>query len=439
MKLTPLEPWIARQVARQVARPVANKTGPSNAPLARSDLERYQIEKLRETIELARTKSPFYRKHFAGAPQTLATRNDLAQFPFTTAQALRDHPLQLLCTSQDDIHRVVTLDTSGTTGEPKRIYFTQDDQELTIDFFHIGMSTFTAPGDCVLILLPCERPGSVGDLLASGLERMTVRAIQYGPGHAEAETLQLIARENVSGIVGTPTQALALARQPDAPALQIKSVLLSTDHVPHAIVDAIERAWGCTVYNHYGMTEMGLGGGVECAARRGYHLREADLYFEIVNPLTGLPVAEGQAGEVVFTTLTRRGMPLIRYRTGDLGHFISGECPCGTTLKTLSRITTRRDGFVRVGDSFLTMADLDEAIFAVDGVVNFAATLLSHSPRARLEIAARVIPGYETNAAAIQAAVESIPAVGRAAVAVEVSTHLPARAPQAGKRRINCL
>ena len=94
------------------------------------------------------------------------------------------------------------------------------------------------------------------------------------------------------------------------------------------------------------MTEMGLGGGVECQARRGYHLREADLYFEIVHPQTGEPVTEGETGEIVFTTLTRQGMPLIRYRTGDLSRFIPGQCPCGTTLRTLEKVTRRLSGKV---------------------------------------------------------------------------------------------
>ena len=84
---------------------------------------------------------------------------------------------------------------------------------------------------------------------------------------------------------------------------------------------------------------------------------------------------DGEYGEVVFTTLTRRGMPLIRYRTGDVSRFVAGECPCGTHLKTLERITHRLDGRLSVGPGYLTMADLDEAIFAIDGVLNFTATL----------------------------------------------------------------
>ncbi len=128
-------------------------------------------------------------------------------------------------------------------------------------------------------------------------------------------------------LVGLPGQVLALVRHPAAimlPPGRIRSVLLSADYVPDAVVREIGRVWGCPVFNHYGMTEMGLGGGVDCRALTGYHLREADLYFEIVDPVDGRPLPEGESGEVVFTTLTRRGMPLIRYRTGRPGRFSPG-------------------------------------------------------------------------------------------------------------------
>ncbi|MEI2659690.1 MAG: hypothetical protein V9G11_06915 [Bifidobacterium adolescentis] len=191
MRLSPLELWIARKI------------GQADGALDRAALERWQLQKLRETIALARAKAPFYRRHLANAPQELAALNDLAQFPFTTAQDIRVNPLQFLCVSQDEIHRVVTLDTSGTTGDPKRIYFTREDQELTIDFFNAGMSTFTSAGDRVLILLPGDRAGSVGDLLAMGLGRLGALGIKHGPGIPEPITLQRLADENANGVVGT--------------------------------------------------------------------------------------------------------------------------------------------------------------------------------------------------------------------------------------------
>ncbi|MCC7206135.1 MAG: phenylacetate--CoA ligase family protein [Anaerolineae bacterium] len=376
MRRTPLDAWAAHKIGR------------AGSPVQRADLDAYQRHRLRATVDRARQRSRFYRHLLADAPLDAPLPDGL---PFTTPGDIRADPLAFVCVSQDAIQRVVTLDSSGTTGQPKRLYFTPDDQALTVDFFGVGMSTFTDPGDRVLILLPGQTPGSVGDLLAVGLARIGAVPIQHGPVRDAAATLDVMRREKVNVLVGAPTHVLALARQPDAASVRLKSVLLSTDHVPNAIKAAIERAFTCAVYNHYGMTEMGLGGGVECAARRGYHLREADLLVEIVDPATGRVLPDGEYGEVVFSTLTREGMPLLRYRTGDVSRFLPGACPCGTALRTLERITHRLGGPI----PGLTMADLDEALFALDGVLNFTATLAREDQRDVLHIAVQMAAGAD--------------------------------------------
>jgi phenylacetate-coenzyme A ligase PaaK-like adenylate-forming protein len=134
---------------------------------------------------------------------------------------------------------------------------------------------------------------------------------------------------------------------------------------------------------------MGFGGGVECEARQGYHMREADLLFEIVDPKTGAHLGEGEAGEVVFTTLTRRGMPLIRYRTGDLSRFLPGPCPCGTVLKTMAPVRGRIDGRLELEPGImLAMEDLDEALFPIRGLIDFSAELTLEHDRNHLLIRA---------------------------------------------------
>ncbi len=419
--LTPLEPWIAQKI------------GVEGNRLTQEHIQNYQLTWLRETLRLVRKRSPFYRAHLAGAPDHLDCLEDLAQFPFTTADDLREQGLRFLCVSQGDIQRVVTLDTSGTTGAPKRLYFTASDQELTVDFFHVGMSTLTDPGDRVLILLPGERPGSVGDLLATALERLGAVAIKHGPVRDPVQTLEVLAEQRATGLVGVPVQVLALARIAESVGLSpppvLKRLLLTTDHVPDAIVRELKRMWGCEVYNHYGMTEMGLGGGVECQARRGYHLREADLYFEIVDPVTGEPVDEGEEGEVVFTTLTRVGMPLLRYRTGDASRFIPGDCPCGTVLKTLERVRGRIQGRIEIGADYLTMADLDEALFPIAGLLDFSVTLTCEEGVNRLHVQGFAIK--ETGAAStstiwrqlnIIPSIKSAQEAGRLTVSVDVET-----------------
>ena len=156
----------------------------------------------------------------------------------------------------------------------------------------------------------------------------------------------------------------------------IGSVLLSTDYVPRAITETLRNVWDCRVFNHYGMTETGLGGGVECEALDGYHLRDADLYFEVVDHESGEAVADGTTGEVVFTTLTRRGMPLIRYKTGDMAGIVPQPCPCGTFLRRMERVRGRWESGIRLGpESTLTLPDMDEALFRLPGLLDYRATV----------------------------------------------------------------
>ncbi|HYA43324.1 MAG TPA: AMP-binding protein [Syntrophobacteraceae bacterium] len=433
MRVTPLESWIS------------GKIGNRRGNLTRREIEAYQLEKLRETIRWARTKSSLYKTRLAHTGEDKVCRlGDLERLPFTSSEDIRRNPLELLCVSQGEINRVVTLATSGTTGDPKRIYFTLDDQEATIDFFHHGMSTLARPGDRVLILLPADRPGSVGDLLAKGIGRLGALGIAHGPVRDLRNTLHVMERERVDSLVGIPVQVLALARHWSGNVRPVRNVLLSTDYVPGAIIRELRRIWGCEVFTHYGMTEMGYGGGVECAALFGYHLREADLLLEIIDPATGDPVEEGKPGEVVFTTLTRRGMPLIRYRTGDISRFIAEKCPCGTMLKSMERVRGRTEGNLKIGSGVaLSMVDLDEALFPLPGLLDFSAVLTGDYGKDRLciEILAMEANG-EKMASRARSAVDSIPAVraacreGALSVSVAVRREAQTGLMGVGKRRI---
>lgn len=371
MRLTPLEPWICQKIFAD------DRDG---HVLTREALEAYQMPKLRQTLEMASTRSHFYKRHLSGKNLNITNFKQFADLPFTTAEDIKHNPLDFLTVSQSDIHRVVTLQSSGTTGRPKRVYFTLNDQELTIDFFQYGISTLVNRGERVLILLPGKNPGSVGDLLKKALKRLGAEGIVYGPVINPADALAVIQKERIDCLVGIPVQVLSLAKYRDANGMavpvMIKSVLLSTDYVPEAVVSALQEAWGCQVFNHYGSTEMGLGGALECEALSGYHLREADLYFEIVDPVTGLPLPDGEYGEVVFTTLTRQGMPLIRYKTGDLSRFLKEPCPCGTILKRLDKVTGRIAGTIRLANgSSVRITDLDEPLLSLDGIVDFMAEI----------------------------------------------------------------
>jgi phenylacetate-coenzyme A ligase PaaK-like adenylate-forming protein len=368
---TPLEGWIRKKAG----------IGPQLVGGSFAEaLKEYQLRLVNETIDYARRNAPFYRRHLASLPAApLKSLSDIARIPFTTPSDLARDPFGFLAVRQADVARIVTLRTSASTGNAKRLFFTEEDLELTVDFFHHGMSTLVKPGQRVMVFLPGERADSVGDLLVRGLARMDVRAFAYGPISDPVHAAQATAAFGAHCLVGIPTQVLALASSSDGAALglgSIKSVLLTTDYVPRAITETLEKLWDCRVFNHYGMTEMGLGGGVECEALNGYHLRDGDLYFEVVDHESGKVVPDGTKGEVVFTTLTRRGMPLVRYRTGDKAGFITQPCPCGTALRTMEPVRGRWEGAVRLGPGFtLTLPDMDEALFRLPGLLDYRATV----------------------------------------------------------------
>jgi phenylacetate-CoA ligase len=389
MQVSPLHPWVASKLGQD-----------PDTDICLTRLRNHQLLQLNRTLAHATAHSPFYRKrlqHWRG--RTLASLTELEELPFTTATDLRNEGLQMLGVSQGAIDRVVTLESSGTTGAAKRLYFTQEELALTQAFFRCGMSQVLRPGHRALVLLPGELPASAGDLLARALEPMNVTCQVEGlvtdPGRCAA----LLAEEHFDCVVGIPVQVLSMLRHPRAAAIppgRIKSVFLTSDYVPAALVAEIDRRWGCPAFNHYGMTEMAMSGGVECLALAGYHLREPDLYFEVVDPATGRILPAGETGEVVVTTLTRTGMPLIRYRTDDLARFLSEPCPCGSNLPRLGKLRGRMGKRVDLGENRrLGMPDLDEALFVIPGLINFRAVLTAEESINYLALTLETVAGQE--------------------------------------------
>jgi phenylacetate-coenzyme A ligase PaaK-like adenylate-forming protein len=367
--ITPLEAWIREKA--HIGRDLTHR------PFVEA-LEDYQLQKVNEVIDYAHRNSPFYRRHFASLPPTpLVALSDITRIPFTTPADLVNDPFGFLAVRQDDIARIVTLRTSGSTGEAKRLFFTEGDLDLTIDFYHHGMSTLVRPGQRVAIFFPGETPYSIGDLLFQGLQRMDVQALVYGLVTNPVHAAEAVASFGAHCIVGIPTQVLAVACSPAGVAIgkgSIQSILLSADYVPRSLAQTLEEVWGCRVFAHYAMTEMGHGGGVECEALAGYHLREGDLYFEVVDHETGEVCSDGAIGEVVFTTLTRQGMPLIRYKTGDIARMITQPCPCGSILRRMDYVRGRWNGLVRLNtECTLTVYEIDEALFRLPGLLDYRA------------------------------------------------------------------
>ena len=362
----PLGKWLNLRMGR----------APDLHPVSVRELQKWQFERLRQTLFQAVRNCPFYHERLAGV-QTGAVHSptDLEHIPFTTAEDLRNGPENFLCVSQDEIARAVTLASSGSSGPPKRLFFTAGDLERTIEFFHYGMAPMLREGETILAILPDSRPGGVGSLFAESISRLGGETVlPVNPSYIST-LLNLLLDTHARCILGPAIQIHALARMLESKGIvinHVRSVLLCWDVLPHACMQTISRVFGCEVFTHWGMTETCLGGGVDCRSGSGMHLREPDFYIEIINPATGRQVPDGHKGEIVISTLSRRAMPLIRYRTGDVGCIMHGECSCGLPLRRLGAVEGRLgDGVLLPGGSRLDLGELNNAILSHKDVLDF--------------------------------------------------------------------
>ncbi|PKM74981.1 MAG: AMP-binding protein [Firmicutes bacterium HGW-Firmicutes-17] len=363
MKKTPMEEWIIK------------RTGIS--PANQNELQTYQFKEIIKTLSYAKNNSMFYQQQLDGIdPELIKSWDDFNHLPFTTADDIKNQPFAFLCVPQSRIDRIVTLNTSGTSGNKKRIFFTDQDLQKTVDFFDYGMRSLIDNTDRVMVLLPGQAYGTIGSLLKKALDRTKTACAVYGLLNDLDAVEKTMIENKINCIVGIPIQVLYLSRIKQAGFKQIEKVLLSTDYVPQAMVTELDQKFGCQVFNHYGMTEMGYGGGVECQALNGYHLREGDLYFEIIDPDSGKPVADGVYGEIVFTSFDREAMPLIRYRTGDIGAFSQASCQCGTFLRTMKKVEGRISNRINLDDGVcVDLKELEEILLAVEDLVDYQVTV----------------------------------------------------------------
>lgn len=333
--------------------------------LTRNCIDDYTLRYLNQTLAHCRNNSPFY--HYL--PEHLDSLEGMAAIPTMNADDLTKHNRELVLVSQSEIQRVVTDQTSGTTAAAKRLFYTAEDQSRTVDHFVCGLSEMVAPGDRTLICMPSEQPGSLGDLIARAITRLGATPTIFGIGKTFAELLRTVKINHINTVVAMPIPMVSFGRYANALGedIRFKNILLGADAATTTIGSTLTDLFNCGVYPHYGSREMGLSGATSCPAHEDMHLRENDLYVEILDPFGNL-LPDGVEGEIVFTTLRRRAMPLVRYRTGDLGRINPTPCPCGSVVK--------RIGSIRRLSSFpVTMSRLDDLLFQLPSILDYRADL----------------------------------------------------------------
>lgn len=328
------------------------------SPLTRKALKAYQLDQINQLLQYAKAGSCLY----SYLPERVTSLKEFENIRFTDEEMLTTKSEKMVLVSQSDISRIITMETSGTTGKCKRLFYTSKDQELTVGFFTCGLSEFVSNGEITMICMPYEKEGSIGALVAKALTRLGAVCVYCGVGKTFKEMYQMMNENRVEHVVALPMHMLSLGRWIRANELSItlKSILVSADNCPYWLSQELGKSFNCEVFNHYGSRESGLGGAVECGAHDGMHVREKDLYIEIVDE-KGNVLPNGQFGELVITTLHRQAMPLIRYRTKDYTRILSLKCACGG-------ITLRLDKVVR--KESIAMQAFDEALFSIKEVLD---------------------------------------------------------------------
>jgi phenylacetate-CoA ligase len=275
---------------------------------------------------------------------------DIRKLPFTTKDDLRNqYPDGMLAMSVEQMNRMHA--SSGTTGSPTCVFYTKNDIQTWADLMARCMYGVGIRPEDVFQNMSGYGLFTGGLGIHYGAENLGCCTIPAGAGNSKRQ-IKLLKDFHVSVIHIIPSYALHLATVFEAMGMDPKSLDLRVAIIgaePHteAVRKRVEEIYGIKVYNSYGLSEMnGPGVAFECMEQNGMHIWEDAYVAEILDPETLEPVPDGEIGELVLTTLTREGMPLIRYRTKDLTRFLPGDCACGRTHRRLDRILGRADDMI---------------------------------------------------------------------------------------------
>jgi len=332
-------------------------------------LAELQLTRLRQTVARA-ARSPFYGQRLAEAGVNAADLNalaDIRRIPFTTKDDLRAHGQEMLTLPLSDMVRLHA--SSGTTGQATVIYYTRADIETWADLVarSLYMTGMRAADVFQNMMGYGLFTGGLG--LHYGAERLGALTIPAGAGNSLRQ-VQLMQQFGTTAIHIIPSYALYLLNTFAQLGLDPRELPLRIAFVgaePHSedMRRRIEEAYGLKAYNSYGLSEMnGPGVAFECPEQNGMHVWEDAFLMEVVHPETLEPLGPGEVGELVFTNLTREGMPLLRYRTRDLASYDDRPCPCGRTSRRISRIQGRSDDMLIVKGVNIFPLQIDRVLMA---------------------------------------------------------------------------
>lgn len=361
---------------------------PETAFLSKEEITALQEQKLQETIAYLNTYSPFYKEFFSKArfnPSGIKTMEDLSVIPVTIKEDLQQRNEDFLCVPREKI--IEYSSTSGTLGNPVTIMLTQNDLErLACNEYASFVSTESSVNDVFQMMLTLDRQFMAGMAYYSGLQKLGAGIIRLGPGVPSLQW-ETILRLKPTAIIAVPSFIVKLISYAQEHNIDINSTTVkkaicvgenirNTDFTLNPLGKKITDAWDIKLYSTYASTEMQTAF-TECTECKGGHLQPDLLIVELLDEM-GKAVAPGEPGEVTITTLGVEGMPLLRYKTGDICVYDDTPCACGRNSLRLSPVMGRKKQMLKYKGTTLYPPALFDILHEMENVIDYVAEVSSN-------------------------------------------------------------
>ncbi len=342
--------------------------------LPRNFLEEIQLYRLQKMVQRVYENVPFYRQKMDEqkiSPEHIRSLKDIKNLPFTVKTDLRDtYPFGLFASPMNEIVRLHA--SSGTTGKPIVVAYTKEDIDVWCNAMVRSLSACGVDrGDIVQNAYGYGLfTGGLG--FHYGAETLGATVIPISGGNTDRQ-IMIMKDFNVTVICCTPSYFIHIIERAGELGIDLKSLplrigIFGAEPWSEAMRQYIEREANIKAFDIYGLSEIiGPGVGNECICQNGLHIFEDHFYPEIIDPETLEPVPEGEEGELVFTTLSKKAMPMIRYRTRDITAFYSEPCPCGRTIRKIKKISRRSDDMFIIRGVNVFPSQIETALLAVEG------------------------------------------------------------------------
>ena len=346
--------------------------------LPREEIEKIQLERLKETVARVYEKVPAYRAKMEEVgirPEDVRTLDDLSKLPFVTKQDLRDnYPFGLFAVPRNEIVRIHA--SSGTTGKPTVVGYTKGDLDIWTECVS-RIACMGGASECETAQICFGYGMFTGALgLHYGLEKIGAAIVPSSTGNSEKQIMYMKDFET-SLLVATPSYALRLAEvaremglEPKRD-LRVKIALVGSELLTDAMREEMHRFWGedMLITSNYGMSElMGPGVSGECTEHTGMHINEDFFIPEIIDPETGEVLPEGSEGELVITCIKKEALPLIRYRTKDITRLHYEKCKCGRTFCRMENLKGRSDDMLKIRGVNVFPGQIEDVILSVEEI-----------------------------------------------------------------------